>query len=300
MERIDSWLSGVADIVDREAPNLRPMFDVFAAEARFGRQWLAPVLASLAAGARILEVGAGLMLLSGQLAREGFEVVALEPIGEGFDDFRSLQALVLRHAQAAEVHWRVLDARAEDLQERDQYDLAFSINVMEHVGDVAATLRSVTRALKPGASYAFTCPNYRFPYEQHFALPILGSKRFTERVFGRAIRGSRRMPDPLGVWRSLNWIHVGMIDRCCAQLGDVDWRYDRAFLSRALQRVTHDAEFASRRPGWLLWLCRVAVATGLHRLGALLPAAIQPGIDCNIRRQQSSGGSRAEAGLVRG
>lgn len=272
-------------MVQADAPQLLRLFDVFAAEALFGRAWLAPHLARLPAGARVLEVGAGLMLLSSQLAREGYAVVALEPVGSGFSDFRALQTLVREHASRQGVALRVLEVPVEDLQESNQYDFAFSINVMEHLKDVERAVTNVTRALRSGASYAFTCPNYRFPYEPHFGLPIVGSKRLTGWLFSRQIRSSTRVLDSAGLWDSLNWITVGMVDRACRRLPGVEWRYDRSSLPRTLERATRDAEFASRRAGWMLALARILVATRLHRVLAVMPASLQPMIDCTIVRK---------------
>src|SRR5262249_7467075 len=145
----------------------------------------------------------------------------------------------------------VLPLPVEDLQDDGRYDLAFSVNVMEHVADIAVALRKVTRALKPHAAYVFTCPNYRFPYEPHFGFPIVGSKAFTGWVFRRAIHRSKRMADPVGVWQSLNWISVGRIERTCAELADVEVRFDRSFIAKSICRVTRDSQFASRRAGWM-------------------------------------------------
>lgn len=277
-------LAALRQVVEREGAHLLPLFDVFAEEARYGRTWLATRLAALPAGARILEVGAGLMLLTTQLAREGYRVTALEPVGTGFSVFHELQALVRRQAEREGIAFTVLPLGVEQLDEPSTYDFAFSINVMEHVADVASALTNVTRALRPGASYAFLCPNYWFPYEPHFGIPIVGSKRLTERLFGRAIRHSRRVPDPEGMWASLNWISVGMIDRTCRSLG-VEWRYDRSVVARSFERVMRDPEFASRRAGWMRALSRVVVATRLHRLTEALPAALQPVIDCTLVRR---------------
>jgi len=271
--------------VEAQDPGLLPLFDVFAEEARFGRAWLAPRLAALPRGAQVLEVGAGLMLLASQLAREGYRVTALEPVGSGFSVFHALQTLVRRHADEQGIAFRVLPQGVEVLREEAAYDLAFSINVMEHVDSVEGAIANVTRALRPGASYAFFCPNYRFPYEPHFGIPIVGSKRLTGRLFERAIRHSKRVPDPDGLWRSLNWITVGMIDRICRGLGRVEWHYDRSAIARAFERVTRDPQFASRRAPWMRAASRLLVATRLHRLATLLPAAAQPAIDCTIIRK---------------
>ena len=279
---MDALLQELGAWVDQRMPHMRQVFDVYAAEAAFGREWLQPRLAALPAGASLLEVGAGLMLLSTQLASEGYDVTALEPIGSGFSDFRALQAIVREYAQARGVRFQVLAVPAEELADSERYDLAYSINVMEHVQDVAATVRNVVRALKPAGSYVFICPNYRFPYEPHFGIPIVGSKALTERLFGRWIRRSRRVLDAEGTWKSLNWITVGTVEAVCRRLGGVRCTYDTGALSQALERVTRDAEFASRRAAWMRALARGLVATGLHRVGRLLPAPVQPLIDCRI------------------
>lgn len=275
-------LGPLRELLQGEAPHLLPLFDVFAEEARFARTWLGPRLDALPAGARVLEVGAGLMLLTAQLAREGFRVTALEPVGSGFSVFQELQGIVRRYADSRGIAFTVLPQPVEELREAAAFDFAFSINVMEHVGSVEAAIANVTRALRPGASYAFFCPNYRFPYEPHFGIPILGSKQLTARLFDRAIRRSRRVPDPEGLWRSLNWITVGTIDRVCRGLEGLEWRFDRSVLPRALERVTRDPEFASRRAPWMRVLSRALVASRLHRLATLVPATLQPAIDCTI------------------
>lgn len=278
-------LGPLRGLLQRESPHLLPLFEVFAEEARFARAWLAPRLQGLPAGARVLEVGAGLMLLSAQLAREGFRVTALEPVGTGFAVFQELQAVVRRHAQERGIGFAVLPQGVEDLSEHAVYDFAFSINVMEHVASVETAIANVTHALKPGASYAFFCPNYRFPYEPHFGIPIVGSKQLTGRLFRRAIHENRRVPDPEGVWQSLNWITVATVDRICRRLQGLEWRYERSVLAAALERITRDAEFAGRRAPWMRSLSRVLVASRLHRLTTLLPATLQPAIDCTIVRK---------------
>jgi SAM-dependent methyltransferase len=279
---IEVFLGTVRDEVQAEVKHLLPLFDVFAEEARFARGWLEPRLAVLPAGAQLLEVGAGLMLLSAQLAREGFRVTALEPVGTGFSVFNELQAFVRRHAERHGIAFTTLRLSVEELRGQAIYDFAFSVNVMEHVGDVEAAIANVTRALKQGASYAFFCPNYRFPYEPHFGIPIVGSKRLTARLFDRVIRSNPRVPDPEGVWQSLNWISVGMIDRICRRLEGLEWHYDRSVFTRALERITHDPRFASRRAPWMRGLSRFLVASRLHRLASFVPASLQPAIDCTI------------------
>lgn len=281
---IGDLLSEVRHRVELDAPQLLSLFDVFAQEARFAREWLAPSLARLAEGEAILEVGAGLTLVSCQLVREGYHVTALEPVGEGFSAFADLQKLVLAYADGQSIAPQILPVPVEQLDQLEIYGFAFSVNVMEHVADVPLAIGNVVKALRQGCVYRFTCPNYLFPYEPHFNMPTLFSKSLTQWVFGRRILESHRVQDQAGLWRSLNWITVPMIRRACRMASGVTPAFDRAMLGRTFRRVVHDPAFAMRRSAWVRRLSVVMVATGLDRLLECLPAWAQPVIDCSVRR----------------
>lgn len=261
---------------------LLELFDLFANEALFGRAWLQSTLSDLPPGAAIAEVGAGLSLLSCQLVREGYSVSAIEPITDGFSSFTRLQRLTLEFAQQQGIAVELLETPVEELDVENRFDLAFSINVMEHVANVAKALACVTRSLKPGARYRFTCPNYLFPYEPHFNIPTLFSKALTERVFRRSIFQSRRVEQPDAIWRSLNWIDVPSVRRHCKALPGIRVSFGRTMTSESLERLSTDKAFAGRRSFWMATVARWLVATRLHRLPAFLPAACLPIIDCTV------------------
>ena len=291
MSGIESLLAEIREVVNQECAERLPLFDTFANEARFARTWLAPSLQVLSPGASILEVGAGTLLLSCQLASEGFHVTAVEPIGEGFDEFRELQQLVQQVAGRTTGRLRVLSTPVEEMSLEGPFDFAFSVNVMEHVPSVSGALTAIFAVLRPSASYRFTCPNYLFPYEPHFNIPTLFSKALTARLMGRRIRAYAAAADPEGLWQSLNWITVPAVARACRKLAGARAVFDTNILADALERVVFDPVFAARRPAWLRAIARGLVATRLHRLLALLPAFMQPIIDCRIERV----GSLAEA-----
>ncbi|MCA1977688.1 MAG: methyltransferase domain-containing protein [Thiobacillus sp.] len=289
MQDIDVWLGMAREHIGKLHPEQLPLFDVFAAEANFGRQWLNDSLAALQPGANVLEVGAGLMLLACQLRREGYVVTALEPLGEGFSAFNQVQILVLELARAHGFAPEVRVVPVESLGDEARFDLAYSVNVMEHVGNIDAALAAIAAALVPGGRYRFTCPNYRFPYEPHFNIPTLFSKRLTERVFGTRIFGNQRMDDPAGVWRSLNWIDVGRVRRSCAAIQGVMPYFRRDLLVKTLARLARDREFASRRAAWMRGLGKFLAATGIHRLAGMIPAGLQPIIDCELVKTGATG-----------
>ncbi|MDO8753632.1 MAG: methyltransferase domain-containing protein [Anaerolineales bacterium] len=270
--------------------HLLPLFDTFAQEARFARSWLATNLDLLPVGSEILEVGAGLMLLSCQLQREGFSVTALEPIDIGFSVFSELQGIVLQFAKQHGYAPKVIPIGAEQLEIEGVFDFAFSVNVMEHVRSVPRTLEQVGRALAVGGEYRFTCPNYWFPYEPHFNIPIIFSKGVTQRLFHDAIFQSTRVTDPKGTWESLNWINVNQIRRIVTRLDGLKLAFDSELMVRMLERVAEDPDFAKRRSAWACALIGAFVKLRIHRLARFVPATLQPIIDCHIRRIHIGGG----------
>ncbi len=281
---IESWLSDVRLHFSDTAPALLPLFDTYAAEARFGWRYIASDLQHLQPGAKIIEVGAGSLLLSCQLVRAGFTVTAIEPTGSGFSHFEEMRQKV--HDRAAALEWlpQVLALAGEDLTERNRFDYAFSVNVMEHVDDVAHVIANVGRSLVVGAIYRFTCPNYLFPYEPHFKIPTLISKKLTERVFNRKIYGSTKMSDPSGTWSSLNWINVVGVRRAVSALPGLRATFNRLLLVSTFERIVSDPDFASRRSPAVRKLLLMAVRLRLHLLLQFMPATLQPIMDCRVQK----------------
>lgn len=265
----------------------RTLFDTYAEEALFGRRLIASDLERLPEGCSILEVGAGAMLLSSQLTREGFAVTALEPTGSGFSHFDRMRQVVLKSAEEGGFAPKVCAIRAEQLHQAQAFDYGFSVNVMEHVDDVGAALERVMDSLKPGSIYRFTCANYLFPYEPHFNLPTLFSKRLTEKVLGPRIFSSNRVSDPLGTWQSLNWITVPQVAGIVRRLGGMQAEFDRNILISAFERILSDPLFARRRSPLVCSLITGMVKLRLHKLLGFIPVSLQPIIDCRISKSRS-------------
>jgi len=266
------------------APDLLPLFNTYAGEARFGASIIAPDLHRLSSGSRILEIGAGILLLSCHLQREGYAMTAVEPVGRGFSHFDRLRQMVIDYAGERGFAPALFKIPAEDLEFVSEFDYAFSINVMEHVKDVAVVLRRVLTAVRPGGRHRFLCPNYLFPYEPHFNIPTLFSKSLTERLLGQYIRSSQSVVDPEGTWTSLNWISVFQVRNiCCKELG-VEPVFDRSVFYRFIQRALHDKDFRHRRSPMILSILQPLDRLGMTRLLLRIPVACQPAMDCVIVR----------------
>jgi SAM-dependent methyltransferase len=283
-DSIEWWLADVRAFFMETAPSLLPLFDTYSEEAVFGRRFIALDLERLQPGARVIEVGAGSLLLSCQLVREGFEVTGLEPTASGFSHFQQMQQMVLERATALGCSPRVLNLTAEDLSGHNRFDYAFSVNVMEHVNDVERVVVNVGRCLVVGATYRFTCPNYLFPYEPHFNIPTLFSKRLTEIALSQKIFNRKDVPDPSGMWRSLNWINVFQVRRISKKLPWLRVIFNRLLLVSTLERISFDKEFSSRRSPAIRKLIILFVRLRLHQLFRFMPATIQPIIDCRVEK----------------
>lgn len=283
---IEAWVSELRSSFADRAPNLLPYFETYASEAIYTRTYLDTDLQSLPRGARILEVGAGSFILTSQLKSEGFEICGLEPVGEGFSHFERMRQLVLECAIKKGIMPDTLGTTAEALDQTNCYDYAFSMNVMEHVQDVCKVIEHVGRALKPGATYRFACPNYLFPYEPHFNIPTLLSRRLTEIVMHRRIFEGPNEFDAKGLWQSLNWINVWQVAAAVRKLPEFRLTFNRHLLAQTFERLGKDEGFTSRRSKFIRIIARVIVALRLHKLFWLAPPTIQPIMDCHITRKE--------------
>ncbi len=285
---MDSWLADVRSHCNDSVPELLPLLNTYAEEAAFGRRYIAPDLQNLAPGAKVLEIGAGSLLLSCQLVREGFNVTALEPVAGGFSHFTQLQKLVAEKAAEMGCIPRIINTNAEALPEFGNFDFAFSINVMEHVGDIARVLANAGNSLSVGAYYRFICPNYLFPYEPHFNIPTLFSKSLTEKILKARIFNSKKMPDPAGTWQSLNWITVLGVKNIARQLPELRLSFNRRIFVTSLERIATDQDFASRRSPFVRKILLLLVSLRIHRLAGLIPAMFQPVMDCRLQKISKS------------
>jgi 2-polyprenyl-3-methyl-5-hydroxy-6-metoxy-1,4-benzoquinol methylase len=165
-----SLVDPVAQHLDWPHPRILSELEEWFAEVPMG---FATIERHLTTDARILEVGAGLGLLSLYLSIRGYDVVALEPVGRGYGFFH-----VVREAIARESPWplpRGLEIGAEQLRASGAgpFDLIFSIHVLEHVQDLPAVVDGMLSVLAVDGRMVHLCPNYTVPYEPHFGFPLL-------------------------------------------------------------------------------------------------------------------------------
>ena len=67
-------------------------------------------------------------------------------------------------------------------QEKD-FDLIYSFNVFEHLKNQNKYIDTMNNLLSLNGKSLIFCPNYDFPYEPHFVIPIIYNKELTYKIF---------------------------------------------------------------------------------------------------------------------
>jgi 2-polyprenyl-3-methyl-5-hydroxy-6-metoxy-1,4-benzoquinol methylase len=214
---------------------LRRRLDTYLNECRVGLDLIEPYLDSRP---RLLEVGAGIGALSAFLATEGFDIVAIEPAGPGFDVVEMMRRAI--DAQLDGVVREVIDAGVDEIPAGlGLFDLVFSVHVLEHVPDVSTAIAAMQRQLAPGGRSVHVCPNYAFPFDPHFGIPLVpGRPAATAGLLPASIRSS-------GMWRSLNFVTAGRVRRTAQRL-DLTVDFRPGVLGEMVDRLDNDPVFRER------------------------------------------------------
>ncbi len=220
---------------------------------------------------RVLEVGGGIGAVAACLAHLGFDVVAIEPGGPGFQDMLVLQ----RAVEAALIELPLPSGSrivhpigVEDLDPgvHGLFDVVISANVLEHVSDPLLALDRMQAVLAKGGVQAHVCPNYTFPYEPHFFVPLLPFRPSATRWL------LPRSMTETGLWESLNFVTARQVRRWASRTG-VGIRFAPGVLAEALDRFVTDPVF-SQRHGGLGVVVRLLRRLGLVQLVRRLPAGL--------------------------
>lgn len=229
----------------------------------------------------MLEVGGGIGAVAACLAHLGFEVVAIEPGGLGFEDMLTLQKSVevaLEGLPEPSGSYAIRPIGVEDLDPdvHGLFSVVFSANVLEHVDNPALALDRMQAVLADGGVQTHVCPNYAFPYEPHFFVPLLPLRpAATRRLLPRSTTET-----PL--WSSLNFVTARQVRRWARSAG-VDVLFAPGVLAEALDRFMSDAVFAERHRG-LGTVVRLLRRLGLVRLVRRIPAGLSSPMRFTVRK----------------
>jgi 2-polyprenyl-3-methyl-5-hydroxy-6-metoxy-1,4-benzoquinol methylase len=236
-------------------------------EAAFYLPEIARVLETTFAGRsslRCLEIGCGPGLLLHKLQQRfpSHTFEGIEPVGEGFAKTDAPQQRL-----AARLGVSITRSAYEAFQAAEPYDLIFSVNVIEHVAAWRDYLVKTHSMLAPGGASLVLCPNYNFPLESHFILPIIGNKRVTRALFSGSIAKLERDLSYQGLWDGLNFIKRTEVTRFL-KAQSLPFEFDDSIMERFFARLFTDPAFR-RRFRFLAVVAQLAHRIGLTKVTAL-------------------------------
>jgi 2-polyprenyl-6-hydroxyphenyl methylase/3-demethylubiquinone-9 3-methyltransferase len=118
-------------------------------------------------GLSVLDIGCGAGLLAEPLSRLGASVTGVDPAP-------SLISAAQAHAEATDAELTYRAGAVEDLVRRhEKFDVVLAMEVVEHVSDVAAFVRSAASLMRPGGLFALSTLNRT---AKSFALAIVSAE----------------------------------------------------------------------------------------------------------------------------
>ena len=220
--------------------------DIWINEALFGFYHIKEYCKKLEGNNKVLEIGSGsgilLNLLSENFKDINFE--GIEPFGEGFSSLNYLNSLSRENGVC------INNIGYEELSSDNKYDLIFCINVFEHLNDWRNFLEKISFLLNGNGKLIVLCPNYGFPYESHFRIPVIFNKKITYYIFKKLIRIFEKKNDCVGLWNSLNFVKKREIMN---HLKDSKYSKNLQIIDHLLildfmvNRIINDKEFRKRQ-----------------------------------------------------
>lgn len=211
-------------------------------EALFGAKYISPFIKKLKHGSNILEIGSGPCILLSQLTLKypKHNIFGVEPIGPGFDRFRDTLTTLKKKIRIN------LHKETYETLPQKKYDLIFLINVIEHIKNWEDLIVFVKKRLSLNGKCLILCPNYGFPYESHFGLPVICSKKITYYFFKSQIKRYESEKKSLGLWDSLNFIKYKEINKI-SKINNLQIKFHYEILCDLINRLDSDDEFKKRK-----------------------------------------------------
>ena len=212
-------------------------------EAEYALENITPKLQLLTDGSHILEVGSGSGILLSYLKKTypNLNFTGIEPLG---DDFITLESF---HNNLINISENLSITSFENYESDERYDFIFLINVFEHLDNWEDFFQFINKYLKDNGSCLILCPNYAFPYETHFNIPILFNKEITYKFYKKYIDHFEETNNAHGLWSSLNFITYSKLNRY-SKKNNLKVKAFNDISLNLVKRLDYDEEFNSRNP----------------------------------------------------
>ena len=204
----------------------------------------------------VLEIGSGTGILLNEL-KENFPNIQFSGIDPNISGFHNLKTVISKLNKDG-YNIKVESTGVEKYSSDKKFDLIFSINVFEHVEDQVQYLLKTHQLLNKNGLNIILCPNYDFPYEPHFVIPIIINKEFTYKIFKKKIINHEAKTNELGLWEGLNFCSKKKI-KDYLKKNNFDHQFDLTIAKRFLERIDNDdSSYFKKRQGIAAKIAKIA------------------------------------------
>ena len=192
----------------------------------------------------VLEIGSGTGLLLNELKAHfsNIEFEGVDPNERGFHNYKEISQKLEKENNSFFIN----NATVENFNKEKKYDLIFSVNVFEHVKNHPEYINKTLKLLKKDGVNIIISPNYDFPYEPHFVLPLIINKDITYSIFKYFINKHEAKTEEHGLWRGLNLNGKKKIEKILKDQ-NISYTFDYEIKDRILERVFKDKVFKTRQ-----------------------------------------------------
>ena len=202
----------------------------------------------------ILEIGSGTGILLKELSRIFSEKTfhGLDPHQRGFYNYEKISKKISNN------NLLIFNDKLETFSSNESYDLIFSFNVFEHLEDQKIYIKKIDNLLKKDGKSVILCPNYDFPYEPHFIIPIIYNKNITYKFFKKKITDHEKITGEKGLWDGLNFCSKKKLKKYLIR-NDYQFNFDQGIKDRLLQRIDDDKSlYFEKRQGIVAKIAKIA------------------------------------------
>jgi len=250
-------------------------------EAEFGFGCLSEYCKKIRKNSKVLEVGCGSGILLAMLTQkfDGLMFEGIEPFGSGFNSLLELKEL---NMIVKDNNISIKNVSYEKFNARIKYDLIYCVNVFEHLNDWRKFLLVATEWLSKDGKIVILCPNYGFPYESHFNIPVIINKSLTFSIFKKSIIRQEKDMRIEGTWKSLNLVKKKEVLHFIKSKPSLELFDDISIIDIIIKRFMDNREFRERQR--LMGVIAVFVQKiGLLKILKLFPT-ILPYMKLEVRR----------------
>ena len=192
----------------------------------------------------VLEIGSGTGILLNEL-KENFPDIQFSGIDPNISGFHNLKTIISKLNEDG-YNIKVESTGVEKYSSDKKFDLIFSINVFEHVEDQIQYLLKTHELLNKNGLNVILCPNYDFPYEPHFVIPIIINKKITKFIFNSKIKNFEKKENEHGLWDGLSFLGRKKIEKILKN-NNYTYFLDDTIKARMLNRLNSDKAFKKRQ-----------------------------------------------------